>query len=66
MNEQIREIVREKIATDFGTAGEFAKVVGIQHPNLSPILTGQVGGVTANWQKILDALGLQLTVIPKE
>lgn len=66
MNDEIRETVREKIAEKFGKTGDFADAIGIQHPNLSPILSGKVGGVTTNWQKILDGLGLKLIVVPKD
>ena len=44
------------------TQTELAKLTGIERPNITRLLSGAVGKTPDSWQKILDALGLEIVV----
>lgn len=66
MNERVRQTVKERMKAQGMTHQELADVTGIKRPNVTHLLTGNVGKVPENWQKVLDALGLELVAVPKE
>ena len=65
MNEQVRQVVRDRMKEQGITHEKLAEVTGIQRPNVTRLLTGQSGTIPDNWQKVLDALGLKLIAEPK-
>ncbi|WP_425146166.1 helix-turn-helix domain-containing protein [Deinococcus sp.] len=48
------------------THEKLAELTGIQRPNVTRLLTGQSGTIPDNWQKVLDALGLELVARERE
>ena len=60
MNEQVRQVVRERMKEQGITHERLAELTTIQRPNVTRLLTGQSGTIPENWQKVLDALGLEL------
>ena len=66
MNEQVRQVVRERMKAEGVTHEKLAELTGIERPNVTRLLTGQSGRVPENWQKVLDALGLELVAVKKE
>ena len=65
MNEQVRQVVRERMKERGVTQTKLAEETGMQQPNLQRLLAGRVGAVPESWQKVLDALGLELVAVPK-
>lgn len=47
------------------TQQQLADLTGIQRPNVTRLLSGTSGQVPDNWQRILDALELDLITSPK-
>ena len=66
MDEGIREQIKRCIKEKSVTQGEIAKALGIARPNITRMLTGRSGQVPDNWVKLLDYLGLELTVQHRE
>lgn len=66
MNEQVRQVVRERMKEQGITHERLAELTGIQRPNVTRLLTGQSGTIPDNWQKVLDALGLKLVAQSRE
>lgn len=66
MNERVRQTVKERMKAQGMTHQELADLTGIKRPNVTHLLKGNVGRVPDNWQKVLDALGLELVAVPKE
>lgn len=66
MNEQVRQAVRERMKVQSVTHEKLAELTGIQRPNITRLLTGQSGTIPDNWQKVLDALGLELVAQQKQ
>jgi transcriptional regulator with XRE-family HTH domain len=64
MNERVRERARRIIEEKALTQEEIAKLAGIKQATVSRLLTGRLGKVGA-WEKLLDALGLELIAVPK-
>ena len=48
------------------TQVKLAQEVGMEQPNIQRLLAGRVGAVPESWQKVLDALGLELVAQNKE
>src|SRR5690606_1717612 len=65
MNEGIRRAVRVSLAERDMTQSDLAAEIGVTPQYVSRIMQGQVGKVPEAWQKILDALDLELVAIPK-
>ncbi|WP_246580382.1 helix-turn-helix domain-containing protein [Deinococcus aestuarii] len=66
MNEKVRQGAREAMKAQGLTHQQLAEATGIERPNVTRLLSGQVGKVPDNWQRILDALGLELVAVPKK
>lgn len=65
MNEKVRQGVREVMKSRGLTHQDLAELTGIARPNVTRLLGGSVGMVPDNWQKMLDALGLELVAVPR-
>lgn len=66
MNEQVRSAARAALKGKKLTQAEIADAIGLQQSDVARLLTGRVGRVPENWQKLLDALDLELIAIPKK
>ncbi len=64
MNERVRETARQTIARNELTQEALAKAAGIKQATVSRLLTGRMGQ-PGTWEKLLDALGLELVAVPK-
>ena len=65
MNEQVREAVRREMERRELSQGELAKLLEIERPNLTRLLSGRSGKIPKVWQDVLDTLDLELVAIPK-
>ena len=65
MNDRVRQAVKERMKERGVTQVQLAEVTGMQQPNLQRLLAGRVGAVPESWQKVLDALGLELVAQQK-
>lgn len=66
MNDEVRAKVRAVMQEQNLSQGQLAKKIGLERPAVTRLLSGRVGRLPDNWQRVLDALGLELTVQPKE
>ena len=66
MNEQVRLVVKARMKERGITQVKLAQEVGMEQPNIQRLLAGRVGAVPDSWQKVLDALGLELVAQSKE
>lgn len=66
MNEQVRQAVKQRMKAQKMTQAELGEIVGMAQPHVARLLTGTVGAVPESWQKVLDALGLELVAQPKK
>lgn len=66
MNPKVREAVRQTLKARDLTQAEIAEQIGLKQPDVARLLNGRVGRVPENWQKLLDALGLELVAVPKQ
>ncbi|GGK95474.1 helix-turn-helix domain-containing protein [Deinococcus radiotolerans] len=60
MNDHIRQQVRDIMKERGITQQQLADLTGLQRPNVTRLLSGTSGQVPDNWQRILDALQLDL------
>lgn len=65
MNEQIRTASREALKRKQMTQAEIADQIGLKQSDVARLLTGKVGRIPDNWQKLLDALELDLVAVPR-
>lgn len=65
MNETVRQSVKSTMKEKGLTHQELADLTGIERANVTRLLSGTVGKVPDNWQRVLDALGLELIAVPK-
>lgn len=65
MNEQVRRAVKERMRAQGITQVELGELIGMAQPNVQRLLAGRVGAVPESWQRVLDALGLELVAVPK-
>lgn len=66
MNAEIRGAVRDELRRRGMTHAQIAHQLQMPRPQVTRMLTGQSGSVPEGWQKLLDALDLQLTVTRKD
>lgn len=64
MNEQVRNAARSALKERDLTQAEFAEQIGLTQSDVARLLTGRVGKIPDNWQRVLDALGLKLIAVP--
>ena len=65
MNAQIRRAIRVRLAERDLKQRDLADLLGMKPQYVSRLMTGDVGKVPDAWQKVLDALDLELVAIPK-
>lgn len=65
MTDRVRKAVKERMAQLGMSQGDLAEKLHMERVNLNRILTGRSGKIPESWQRILDSLGLELTVVPK-
>lgn len=65
MNEAVRTAVAQALKEKDLTQKELAAQIGMEPPNVSRLLNGHSGRIPENWQRILDALDLQLVAVPR-
>jgi transcriptional regulator with XRE-family HTH domain len=66
VTDRIREEVRVALVRQRVSQGELADRVGLSRQHVSALLTGHRGKLPEAWERILDGLGLELVVRPKE
>lgn len=66
MNDQVREAVAHALKERGVSQKDFAQSIDLEPPNLSRLLNGKSGRIPENWQRILDALELDLVAIPRK
>lgn len=64
MNERVRAKARQTMVQGELTQEALAKAAGIKQATVSRLLTGRMGQ-PGTWEKLLDALGLELVAVPK-
>ncbi len=65
MNDTIRQIIRDEMQKQGLTQVQLARDLNLVQPNLARMLTGRSGEIPANWQKLFEALNMELTLQPK-
>jgi len=66
MTNHLREEVRVAMVRRRISQTELAKRVGLSRQHISHLLTGHRGKLPEAWRLLLDELGLELTVRPKQ
>jgi len=66
MNRAIREAVRKRLKERNWTQAHLAELARVERPNVTRLLSGTSGKVSANWQRVLDVLDLELVAVTKE
>jgi predicted XRE-type DNA-binding protein len=65
VNDRIRSDVKELLKQRGLTQQQLADMTGIERPNINAMLSGKVGKMPDRWEKLLDALGLEVVIRPK-
>ena len=65
MNSKVRQKVREVMSGKEISTYKLAELTEMSQPNVARALSGRSGSVPSTWQRILDALGLELVAVPK-
>jgi transcriptional regulator with XRE-family HTH domain len=65
VTDHIRLEVRLELVRQGIKQTELAKRIGLSQYHVNAILNGRRGNLLEGWQRILDGLGLELTVVPK-
>ncbi len=65
VNSKIREAVRIELARLDKNQAQLAQEVGVSRQYMSDIMRAKAGNVPAVWQKVLDALGLEIVAKSK-
>lgn len=66
VNEHIRQRAKAALSSKGWSQEKLAKRAGVKQATVSRVLAGERIGEAATWHRILDALELELTVVPKE
>ena len=66
LSAEILATIKRRIEEKGLTQAEIARAIGMERPNVTRMLTGRSGQAPDNWVKLLDLLGLELTVKVKE
>lgn len=65
VNERIRQAVRVELARRDTNQAQLAEQVGVSRQYVNNLMRARAGNVPEVWQRILDALDLELVVQPK-
>lgn len=66
MTDKVREAIRIELARRNWNKTRLAEETGLSRQYISELMAGKAGSLSPAWGKVLDALGLELTVKPKE
>jgi transcriptional regulator with XRE-family HTH domain len=66
VNERIRKAVRIELVRHDMTQKDLAKVTGMSQQHVSALLTGRGGNVPEGWEKIFEALSLELVAVTRD
>ncbi len=66
VNESIRQAVRIELARRDSNQARLAEKIGVSKQYINNVMRARAGNVPAVWQRILDELGLELVVRPKD
>jgi transcriptional regulator with XRE-family HTH domain len=66
MTDEIRHAVKVELAKKRLTQAQLAEQIGVTPQHFSRMMQGVSSNVPDAWQKVLDKLGLELTVKQKE
>lgn len=66
MNESIRQAVKKAIEDSGVSQNEFARSIAYPESHFSRVMNGKRGFVPDVWQRIFEALGLELVVVKKK
>ena len=66
MNDNIREDVRALFARRKLNQSEVAKEIGVSRAYLNAIINGKQGDMPDTWRSLLDFLGQEIVIVPKE
>ena len=66
MNEEVREAVKREMEKREVSQGELAKLINVERPNLTRILSGRCRKIHKVWQEILDTLDMELVALPRK
>ena len=65
VNNNIRERVRSEMERKDVSTYQLAELISMKQPNVVRVLKGRSGSIPDSWQKILDALKLEIVAVPK-
>ena len=65
MTDHLRAELRAEIARRRGSQTELARILGMSRSHLNALLNGQRGQLPDAWARLIDHLGLELTLRPK-
>jgi DNA-binding phage protein len=65
MNAKVRQTVRDTMRAKDLSTYKLAEQTSMAQPNVARALSGRSGSIPTTWQRILDALGLELVAVPK-
>jgi transcriptional regulator with XRE-family HTH domain len=66
VNDEIRRAIRVELARRDLQQKDLAQLTGLSPQHISDLLRGRSGNLAEGWEKIFEALGLQLAATPKE
>ena len=67
VNDRIRRDIRELLKQRGLSQQDLANLTGIERPNINAMLNGKIGKMPERWEKVLEALGVDVGVVkPKD
>ena len=65
MNQQIRQAIKDRLKQQNLTQEALGHLVSMSQPNVARALAGRSGSVPDTWERMLEALDLELIAVPK-
>ena len=66
MNDAIRTTIKDRFRELKWTQIEASRQLGLREKNIQMMLVGRLGKVTPTWQRMLDEMGFDLVIVPRE
>jgi predicted XRE-type DNA-binding protein len=66
VNERIRREVRALLKERGLSQQQLADLTEIERPNINAMLNGKVGKMPDRWEKVFEALGVDVGIVEKE
>ena len=66
MTDEIREVIRIELARRNWNKTKLSDETGLSRQYISELVNGKAGTLSPAWERIFEALGLELSVKPKE